>query len=792
MYKERFGFAVQHYAVSHLLLAGLFWLIRLFEFFSVMAVHAVPGNAAKILLSGMAFDLWLCFVLALLMFPVYTLLYLLIGPIIRYLLFIAFVAYLSIHLALVSYYVITQIPLGVDFWGYSMADIRTTVNSSAGVSVTSLLPFAVLIGLLLYSYPRAQELMMPRWSLIVFYTLMVGGSVAYIVKTPAMSWFANENSYTLSINKLAYFGEKTLIWYSDRNNEEQPAIAEYPFMKDADTADVLSPFFTPLETKPNLVFVMVEGLGGTFVGPNARYGGCTPFLDSLAQHSLYWQYTLSATGRTFGVLPSLFGSLPYSERGFMETAPDMPEHLTMISLLKEQGYTTRYFYGGNANFDLQDVFLEAQGIDYILEENKFPATYKKTEATSEGFSWGYSDQDLFKRSLEVLPAKDTQPYLSIYMTISTHEPFKVPGQEKYLAQLDKIVAAKPADKQAMYKEFSKEFSSLLFTDNALRSFFEQYKKREDYANTIFVITGDHRMIPVTQSNRIDRFHVPLIVFSPKLSRAETFSAVNTHQDITPTFLSFLEHQTGMLFPQKVHWLGSILDTTREFHSIRKMPLMRNKNELIDYIDGDYFMSDNVAYKITPKLDLEPLNDNDEQTQLKKELEGFKQKNQYVFKERKLYKNDQGTVASTVKREFLFSQVEQAELRRLGTDSLNPEQLFGKAQKSAKAKRYDEARLICKKALILSPNYTDIRLLLGRTYLWEGDYDMARKCFEESIRRSPTSGQSKKALIEIETKMGNYREAIRLADEGYKQLADEDFLKLKKIAIEESTASKRKI
>lgn len=787
MYKERLGFAVQHFAVSHLLLLVLFWLIRLFEFFSLSALHLFARSEIPLVL-GLAFDAWFCFVLALIVFPAYIIVYLLIGPFSKFFLGLLFIFYLLIYMGLVSYFIITQVPLSVDFWGYSQADISTTVSASAGISFVSFIPFIVIIGLLVYYYPKAQEIILPRWALLVYYGATVLFAGLYIVKTPEMNWFSKESRYTLSINKMAYFGEKTLVWYLERtaDNDEQQN-SGYPFMKDADTADVLSPFFTPLETRPNLVFIMVEGLGGTFVGPNAYYGGCTPFIDSLAQHSLYWQYTLSTTGRTFGVLPSIFGSLPYSEKGFMETAPDMPTHLSLIKLLKEQGYATHYFYGGNANFDLQDVFLEAQGIDYILEESKFPQSYQKLAANSEGFSWGYSDEDIFRRSLELFPGDHQKPSLSIYMTLNTHEPFQVPNQQVYLEQLKKIAVGKSAEKQKAFKESPAEFSSLLYTDNAIRKFIEQYKRRADYENTIFIITGDHRMIPVPQTNRIDRFHVPLVIFSPKLKRTQVFSAVNTHHDITPTLLSFLSHQTTMKFPERVHWLGSIMDTTHSFHSTRKMALMRNKNELIDYIDGEYFFSDKSVYKITPTFELEVSADPKEKTKLADELEVFKQKNQYVFKENKLYDNSKS--ALIVKKEFILSPGELQVLHALGTDTMNPEQLLALAQLKTRENRYDLAKLICKKTLLSSPNYEDIRLLLGRVYLWEGDFKTAEKYFEESRRRSPNSGQPWKALIEKEMKTKNYQKAIELSNEAYRQFQNPDFLELKQKAVKAKSESK---
>jgi lipoteichoic acid synthase len=777
MYKERFVFSVQHFAVSHMLLVGLFWFIRLFEWGMFDLRYSFPENSLEIILYGLAFDAWFCCLLALCTFPLYVLLYLLVGSITRFVLGLLFIGYLVVYTALVSYFVTTQVPLSSDFWGYSMADIETTVSSSAGLSIQSSFPFIIVIGLLLFYYLKAQEILLKKWALITFYAVALGGNILYLLHPPSQAWFTNEKEYNLSMNKMEYFTEKTAVWYWEKMQDAKPLVnLEFPFMHPADTADVLSPFFNKLEQKPNIVFLIIEGLGGTFVGPNAHYGGCTPFLDSLAQHSLYWQNTLSTTGRTFGVLPSLLGSLPYGSTGFMETGAEMPNHLTLLKLLKQQGYATHYFYGGNANFDLQDVFLEAQGIDYVLSEVKFPPTYKKLEANSEGFSWGYSDEDVFKRSLELFPDSVHPPTVSVYLTLNTHEPFKVPNQEKFLNQLKLVAATKSGKDLENYTVYADALSSLLYTDNALRNFFTQYRKRPDYKNTIFIITGDHRMVPVPQANRLDRFHVPLIVFSPLLSRTQTFSAINTHHDITPTLLPFLEHQTDMVFPKRVHWIGNPLDTTVEFNTVKKRAFMRNKSEIIDYIDGNYFLSEDILYRITPAMDLEPLQDLNKANELKGALWQFKQNNLYAVNQNKLYDSKE-----VKKVEFVFTAAQRLILKSIGADTLNPEQLYAAAQFNVQQNRFDTARLIAKKALLTSPNYTDIRLLLGRTHAWDGNYDSARTCFKEAVRRVPNSEQAWRALIENEIKFDHNKEAVQYANEAYAQFQAKEFLALKKKA-----------
>jgi len=63
--------------------------------------------------------------------------------------------------------------------------------------------------------------------------------------------------------------------------------------------------------------------------------------------------------------------------------------------------------------------------------------------------------------------------------------------------------------------------------------------------------------------------------------------------------------------------------------------MRNKNEILDMLSSENFLSDQTTYEIAPDLDIEPQNNSDLQKQLKDELDNFMRKNNYACKNNKL-------------------------------------------------------------------------------------------------------------------------------------------------------------
>jgi uncharacterized sulfatase len=406
---------------------------------------------------------------------------------------------------------------------------------------------------------------------------------------------------------------------------------EYPFLHSNYYPDVLGQYFDEFDSMPDIVFVIVEGLGKAYSGEDAYLESFTPFLDSLSDHSLYWKNGLSTTGRTFGVLTGIFGSLPFAQKGFMDQAPNLPLHHTLLSLLKTNGYYVNYHIGADKNFDNVNFFLQYQQVDRILDMTSFDADFEETPSKS-GFSWGYPDKAMFENGMRKLPVNRTQPQISIFQTQTSHDPFLIPDEEKYFAMFDDYIKNElkiSPLKVAEYTKYKNMYSSILYVDEAIREFFEAYQKLPKFENTIFIITGDHRLPEIPLATTIDRFHVPIMIFSPKLNTSKRMHGVTSHFEITPTLLSLLENRFDLNLPSKVAWKGYVMDTSSVFQSKISNPLMRNKNQLVDYISGEYVLADNQLYRLFDNMGLEPVTDVSMKEKLQSEFETYKNSNRYA-------------------------------------------------------------------------------------------------------------------------------------------------------------------
>ncbi|MDB5196773.1 MAG: sulfatase [Flaviaesturariibacter sp.] len=760
------------YGAWTLALLGFSTILRLFEHFNLSQQVAIPAGFQTLcigLWNDLLFTLSFSFFLAIPVFLLWQW-----KPKVAQLLFaIASLLFILIQAGLVRYYLTTKTLLGADLFGYSMADIKTTVTSSASFSISDLLPVALLILFFLALWLiRKRSLGL---NVILSTVLLIVGLLGTFFYNKAHGREGTTADY-LSLNKSAYFLTANLEAKTSYSGKTF-SFSNYPLLHADQSADALTPYFNLTAAKPNIVFLIIEGLGRDFTGPNAQYGGFTPYLDSLAQHSLYWTNFLSTAGRSFEGLPSILGSLPYGKNGFSEMGQNMPDHLSIVSLLKNNGYRTSFFYGGNANFDYQDVFLEKQGIDYILDENKFGTGYNRNFGSK--YSWGYADGDLYKRSLEVMPAQRDQPLLNIYFTLSTHEPFAVPNEDGYLKLVnDRLTKLPDASKYASYKEV---FKGLYYSDESIRSFMQAYSRRPDYSNTIFIITGDHRLIPVQEQNLASRFHVPLLIYSPMLKKPASFSALSSHLDIVPSLVQLLRHHTDLRFPSNVHWMGKGLDTGKTFNPAYEMPFMRNKSVMEDYIEGDAFLSGNQLFRIKDNLVLEPLSNTTIKERLQSKLDSFQQLNSYISSGDHLYKAA-GAALTTKTVTDTFTTAEQTLLEELSGGNTLADSLFMRARKLAFAKELVGARLLCRKILAESPNYHDVRVLYGRTHAWDKKYNIAKGSFQEVIRRDPTFEDAYLAWTDVELWSGKRDSALLVVNKGLQALPNSEELKLRKAKV----------
>lgn len=684
------------------------------------------------------------------------------------------------NLLLISYFAATLSPLGPEFWAYSIQEMSNTVLASGWANLWSLL----LLGGLVYAiYHFAKTVLLWNPKSLPAFQIKWALPLALLVILIPPSWILPTGQVGVAdynTNKLVYFissGFSSAIPLSN-GDEYESMDQEYPYLHLATDGSTLAPFFKDLTEPPNIVFLIVESLGGEFVGAGGQWTGFAPNLDSLARAGLYWENGLSLSGRTFGMMPSIFGSLPPVRNGFMDLGPDYPSHLTLISLLGERGYHTSFFSGFNTYFDKLDFFLQYQDIDFVLNKQMIDEKFTTNAIAESENYWGYDDKSMLGIASSLIDTASIYPRLDIYHTLQSHSPFTVPNQKIYRTKFERILGRLEVteSRREAYLQYRDELTTLLYADDAVGTFMNSYKNRAQYENTIFVITGDHWLIPVPMTGRISRYHVPIIIYSPLLKEPVSFKSVNTHANLTPSLISLLEQKTALSFPDSVHWIGSDMDTLRTFRNTHSLPLMQNKNQITDYLQKEYFLSEEQLFRLEEGLNLVETENDEIKTWLKEQLQQYNHRSHYALNNNKLYPD---TATGTIPDGYKFLTQYDSLFNRLDEMGLNADQQFQRARELAFDEKYDQARAITQRLLLEHPDFYDAKLLQGRTNAWQGNYDRAREIYNSVRDRNPDYYDTYNALFDVEYWDGNTEKALHIINEGLQRHpAHEQFLEKK--------------
>lgn len=621
--------------ISLILLSwGVLVTFRIIETALVVLNYGWVSELLRSEVLGLLWDFVLVNVALLLAFPVYLLLNkfsLKVAGIV----FLSSVLLISIsHFFILKYFLYQLKPLDIFVFQYSLQEILFTVKTSdISLFRTVFLLLSILVVFLsAYYFLLKQRITNPIkqlvWTLL-FLSLPVVFVFQFILaanfngfsQNKSFSFYANSVQYLLKGKSAENFNfENEAERFQLLHPEKTYINSEFPLLHKFETDDVLAPFFKRFDNAPNIVILIVEGLSDDFI--HDFHGvKIMPFLGELKSKSLYWNRCFTLGERSFAAVPSILGSLPYGEKGFT-LLDKYPKHFSLVSVLGANNYFTSFFYGQGSWFHKKDRFFEYNNIGLNFDNAKFDKKYDKIIVGDDNFFWGYNDKDLFRQSLEVIDTMGKQPRLDVYFTGTSHAPFQITDPEKYEQKFNDILSGLTSNTEKNFFEtYKKYILSLLFVDDALESFINDYKQIDGFENTIFIVTGDHPMTEIPIGNSLKRYHVPLIFYSEKVKQPKVFSGVCSHLDIYETLLSLLENY-GVEVPKYSSALGNKLPVEQN-SGVKRMAFMNDNREIIDYYSADYYLLGETLFEVDENFGLTKTGNEQQLQTLKDELNNFR-------------------------------------------------------------------------------------------------------------------------------------------------------------------------
>ncbi len=216
--------------------------------------------------------------------------------------------------------------------------------------------------------------------------------------------------------------------------------------------------------RPNVLIILMEGFGGDFLSSISGLQDVAPNLDSLAAQGVFFSNCYAGSFRTDrGIVCALNGHPGLPSESIMKM-PNKSRNLpSLAKKFVEMGYSTDFFYGGDINFTNMQSYLWSNGYQSITADTDFSVAERQTNA------WGVNDDITFSALLEKLKNREDSLWHTTFLTLSSHEPFKVPSNR-----------------------FEDDIcNSFAYTDSCIGAFVDSLKQTALWENTLLVLMPDH-------------------------------------------------------------------------------------------------------------------------------------------------------------------------------------------------------------------------------------------------------------------------------------------------------------
>lgn len=320
--------------------------------------------------------------------------------------------------------------------------------------------------------------------------------------------------------------------------------------------------------RPNICLVLLESFSAY---TSSLLGGkydCTPFLDSLSGDGLLFTQAYAQGDRTDKGLACVLGGWPGQPWQSILHEPDKAARLPSLAReLSGIGYQSSFLYGGDLGFANMKSYLAVAGVNQLLDESSFDGSLKTSK-------WGAHDEFVFERLLKVNDDLKA-PWLSMVLTLSSHEPFDVPGPKRYQGGGD----------QARF------LNSIMYADASLRAFIRQAAQKAWFRNTVFVFVADHGRdlgLPETPFDRPGHFHIPLLFWGPALRpelRGRKISRVVAQTDMAQTLLQHISGNKKRVFSYGRNLLSDRHPGMTSYHFNNGFGVISGQDWVVYHNDG---------------------------------------------------------------------------------------------------------------------------------------------------------------------------------------------------------------
>jgi len=321
-----------------------------------------------------------------------------------------------------------------------------------------------------------------------------------------------------------------------------------PFMPEIEAVQILNTLYKESNIKnkivlstqrPNILILIVESFTSNVIEVTGGEVELTPNLNSLTEEGILFEHIYAAGTRSDKGLVAIMAGWPSTEKSSIMLNPKKTESLpSMVKILRGEGYSSKFYYGGDLDFANMRSFIFNMGFEESISEDNFNTIDRKSK-------WGAPDHILFDTLLNDLNGT-REPFVKMAFTLSSHEPFDVQYESKYTGN----------DLPDKFR------NSVLYTDHWLGWFVDESKKQSWWDSTLVIIIADHgsRLPGRLDDHEEKRFRIPMLWLGGALEVQDTIiTKLGDQTDLPATILGQLD-----LDYSEFQFSKNLLINTQEF------------------------------------------------------------------------------------------------------------------------------------------------------------------------------------------------------------------------------------
>jgi len=400
----------------------------------------------------------------------------------------------------------------------------------------------------------------------------IRGGFTVATMTPGRGFFTTDMHINhLTVNPLFSLVYSVAHWDDlggmFRNFEDERAGALYDDLCSTSVdATAVADAVSLRTSRPDVYIIILESFSAHLM-PSLGGEPIATNLDSIASKGALFTDFYAESFRTDRALPAILSGYPAQPTtSAMRYTGKLGNLPSIARELAQAGYTTAYYYGGDADFTNMNAYLVSSGFETVVSDEDFGDAERSSK-------WGVHDGPLFERVLSDVAENAGKPRFTVIQTSSSHEPFEVP-----------------------FRKFTNDrANAFAYADKCLGDFIAGMKRNGQWNNALVIIVPDHYgCYPEDLSDYTARHHVPLVITGGAVVGAPCRIATTSSQsDIAPTLMKLMDLDASVFVFGK-----NILDPLAPHYAWLSEPdwygLRTSQGTTVVTVDGGMILEGNDA------------------------------------------------------------------------------------------------------------------------------------------------------------------------------------------------------